>query len=60
MPVAPVAIINCAAFVGAAVSGLTAIELEPDSKAAKEMRALWRVVERMARARPIGRISPRT
>ena len=57
---APVAIVNCAAFVGAAVSGLTAIELEPDSKAAKEMRALWRVVERMAEARPIGRIPPRT
>ena len=56
---APVAIINCAA-VGDAVSGLTAIELEPDSKAAKEMRALWRVVERMAETRPIGRISPRT
>jgi chromosome partitioning protein len=46
VPVAPVVIINRAAFAAAAVSGLTTVELEPDSKAAKEIRALWRVVER--------------
>jgi chromosome partitioning protein len=46
VPVAPVAIINRTAFAAAAVSGLTAVEAEPDSKAAKEMRALWRVVEK--------------
>ena len=46
VPVAPVAIINRAAFAAAAVAGLTATEAEPDSKAAKEMRALWRVVEK--------------
>jgi chromosome partitioning protein len=46
VPVAPVAIISRAAFAAAAVSGLTAAEAEPDSKAAKEMRALWRVVEK--------------
>jgi chromosome partitioning protein len=46
VPVAPVAIISRAAFASAAVAGLTATEAEPDSKAAKEMRALWRVVEK--------------
>ena len=29
-----------------AVDDLTACESEPDGKAAKEMRALWRVVEK--------------
>jgi chromosome partitioning protein len=46
VPVASVAIINRTAFASAAVAGLTAPEAEPDSKAAKEMRALWRVVEK--------------
>lgn len=40
VPVAPVAIVNRNAFPNAAVDGLTACEAEPDSKAAKEMRAL--------------------
>jgi hypothetical protein len=40
------AIVNRSAFPAAAVDGLTACEAEPDSKAAKEMRALWRVVEK--------------
>ena len=44
--VAPVAITNRAAFPAAAIAGLTAIETEPDGKAAKEMRALWRTVEK--------------
>jgi chromosome partitioning protein len=46
VPVAPVVIVNRTAFPAAAVEGLTACEAEPDSKAAKEMRALWRVVEK--------------
>jgi chromosome partitioning protein len=46
VPVAPVAIINRAGIPAAAVAGLTAVEAEPDGKAAKEMRALWRVVEK--------------
>lgn len=46
VPVASVAIINRTAFASAAVTGLTAPETEPDSKAAKEMRALWRIVEK--------------
>jgi chromosome partitioning protein len=46
VPVAPVAIISRAAFASSAVAGLTAGEAEPDGKAAKEMRALWRVVEK--------------
>jgi hypothetical protein len=28
------------------VDGLTACEAEPDGKAAKEMRALWRTIEK--------------
>jgi hypothetical protein len=44
--VAPVAIVNRSVFPVAAVDGLTACEAEPDSKAAKEMRALWRAVEK--------------
>jgi chromosome partitioning protein len=46
VPVAPVAIVNRTAFPAAAVAGLTAAETEPNGKAAKEMRALWRVVEK--------------
>jgi chromosome partitioning protein len=46
VPVAPVAIVNRTAFSGAAVDGLTACEADPFSKAAKEMRALWRTVEK--------------
>jgi chromosome partitioning protein len=46
VPVAPVVIVNRSAFPAAAVDGLTACEAEPDGKAAKEMRALWRVVEK--------------
>ena len=42
---APVAIINRAGF-PAATAGLTAMEAEPDSQAAKEMRARWRVLEK--------------
>ena len=44
--VAPVAIVNRALFASALLSGLTAGEAEPDSKAAQEMHALWRVVEK--------------
>ena len=46
VPVAPIAIVNRSAFPAAAVDGLTACESEPDGKAAKEMRALRRVVEK--------------
>jgi chromosome partitioning protein len=46
VPVAPIAIVNRSGFPGAAVDGLTACEADPDSKAAKEMRALWRIVEK--------------
>lgn len=46
VPVAPVAIINRIAFPTAAVAGLIAVEMEPDGNAGKEMRALWRVVEK--------------
>ena len=44
--VAPVSVVHRSAFPGAAVDGLTACETDPDSKASKEMRALWRVVEK--------------
>jgi chromosome partitioning protein len=46
VPVAPVAITSRAAFIAAPVTGLTAGESEPDGKAAKEIRALWRIVEK--------------
>jgi chromosome partitioning protein len=46
VPVAPVAIVNRAVFASALLSGLTAGEADPDSKAAQEMLALWRVVEK--------------
>jgi chromosome partitioning protein len=46
VPVASTAIVNRGAFPAAAVDGLTACEAEPDSKAAREMRALWRSIEK--------------
>ena len=46
VPVAPVAIVNRSAFPAAALAGLSVNELEPDGKAAKETRALWRAVEK--------------
>jgi chromosome partitioning protein len=46
MPVAPIAIVNRMTLSSALLIGLTAGEAEPASKAAKEMHALWRVVEK--------------
>jgi chromosome partitioning protein len=46
VPVASVAITSRAAFIAAPVTGLTAGETEPQGKAAKEIRALWRIVEK--------------
>src|ERR1700761_1091716 len=46
VPVAPVAIIQRAAMAHALVGGMTATETEADGKAAKEVRALWRFVEK--------------
>jgi chromosome partitioning protein len=46
VPVASVAITNRTAFSGALVAGLTACEADPHGKAAKEMRALWRIVDK--------------
>jgi chromosome partitioning protein len=46
VPVAPIAIVNRSAFPNAAVDGLTACEADPDGKAAREMRALWRTIEK--------------
>jgi chromosome partitioning protein len=46
IPVAPVSIIQRAALSHALVGGMAASETEPDGKAAKEMRALWRFVEK--------------
>jgi chromosome partitioning protein len=46
VPVAPVAIVTRSVFASALLSGLTAVEAEPGSKAAQEMHALWRVVEK--------------
>jgi chromosome partitioning protein len=46
VPVAPVAIVNRMTFASALLTGLTAAETEPDGKAAGEMHALWRVVEK--------------
>jgi chromosome partitioning protein len=45
-PVAPVAIVNRMTLGTALLTGLTATETEPDGKAASEMHALWRVVEK--------------
>jgi chromosome partitioning protein len=44
--VATVPIVNRTTFAGALLTGLTAGEVEPDSKAAKEMQALWRIIEK--------------
>jgi len=64
VPVAPVAIVNRTAFPGAAVDGLTACETDPLSKAAKEMRALWRIVEKElnvdGKAKPAKRPGPKS
>jgi chromosome partitioning protein len=46
VPVAPVPIVSRTTFSSALLTGLTAGEVDPDGKAAKEMRALWRVVEK--------------
>jgi hypothetical protein len=46
--VAPVPIVNRMTFSSALLTGLTAGESEPDGKAAREMHALWRVVEKGA------------
>ena len=46
VPVAPVAVINRSAYPAAALAGLATPELEPSGKAAKEMHALWRAVEK--------------
>ena len=46
VPVAAVPIVNRTLFSTALLSGQTAGEVEPDGKAAKEMRALWRLVEK--------------
>jgi chromosome partitioning protein len=44
--VAPTAIVYRSAFPAAALAGLAVVELDPDGKAAKETRALWRIVEK--------------
>ena len=46
VPVAPVAITSRAAFVAAPITGLTAGETDPQGKASKEIRALWRIIEK--------------
>jgi chromosome partitioning protein len=46
VPVAPVPLVNRMAFSSALLTGQTAAEIEPDGKAAQEMHALWRVVEK--------------
>ena len=46
VPVAPVSIVNRDAFSTALRAGLTACEADPKSKAASEMHALWRTVEK--------------
>ena len=46
VPVAPVAVVNRTAFASALVTGLTATEAEPDGKAAGEVHALWRYIEK--------------
>jgi chromosome partitioning protein len=46
VPVAPVAITQRTGFSTALIAGLTACEAEPESKGAREMRALWRTVEK--------------
>jgi chromosome partitioning protein len=46
VPVCPAAIAQRSGFSTSLIGGLTACEIEPDGKGAREMRALWRVVER--------------
>jgi chromosome partitioning protein len=46
VPVAPVPVVNRMTFSSALLTGLTAGEAEPGGKAAKEIHALWRVVEK--------------
>jgi len=46
VPVAPVAIIQRAALSQALLGGMTASETDPGGKAAKEILALWRFVEK--------------
>lgn len=46
VPVASVAIVNRSTFSTSLMAGLTAGEAEPDRKAAREMHALWHVVEK--------------
>ncbi len=46
VPVAPVSIVHRAGLSHALLGGLTVSETEPGSKATKEMRALWRYVEK--------------
>lgn len=44
--VAPTTIVHRASLAHALVSGMAVSETEPDSKAAKEIRALWRYIEK--------------
>jgi hypothetical protein len=46
VPIAAVPIVNRTSFASALLIRLAAGEAEPDSKAAKEMQALWRLVEK--------------
>jgi len=46
VPVAAVPIVNRTVFSSALLTGQTAGEVEPGGKAANEMRALWRIVEK--------------
>lgn len=46
VPVAPVSVVQRAALSHALVGGMAVSETDPESKAAKEVRALWRYVEK--------------
>jgi chromosome partitioning protein len=46
VPVAPATVVQRSALSQALVGGMTASETEPDGKAAKDIRALWRFVEK--------------
>lgn len=46
VPVAPASIAQRSVFATAPLAGLTANEMEPSGKAAAEMRAIWRAVEK--------------
>jgi chromosome partitioning protein len=46
VPVAPATVVQRAALSQALVGGMTAAETEPEGKAAKDIRALWRFVEK--------------